>query len=377
MEYFCVGIFGILGALIAQRLFKRNLNLVGFIILVVAILPSVFLAGMRSTDLGFDTAKYGVSSYENAAGMSDKQYFNYLKESSREKGFLIAVWILDRCCDNINFVLGGLQFILAISVCIFAYYYRNKSNIIMILILYFCSLYPQSYNVLRQCLSLAMCFIFCIYLDKKKYVKALIFMYIGMQCHNSGFMMIPFWFISYFCDSKKLSLKSKVISLSITIGVILILLLNYTNIIKLLYNFHIINARYLYYLNSSSMDNYDSIRISPTMLFLKTVTIILCTLYYYSNKIDREAKAKNFKWYFFIIIDYFISFLSFKLRNTYRISWYFYYPALFIFYPQIMKIFKNNKINHFLGYCLLSISFIMVFIVDVIVRNLYGIYPYK
>ena len=26
MEYFCVGIFGILGALIAQSLFKRNLK---------------------------------------------------------------------------------------------------------------------------------------------------------------------------------------------------------------------------------------------------------------------------------------------------------------------------------------------------------------
>lgn len=375
--YLLSGVISVFLAYISNNYLKKGQKKRGIIFLVIAFLLLSIIAGLRTTTLGYDTEKYGIQTFNAASNSNFNNYLNYMKNSSREKGFLMIVFILDKIFDNINFVLFGVNFILGISMFLFAYYYREKSNIIVIMLLYICTLYPQSYNVLRQCLSLAFCFIFIILLDKKKYILATIVMILGLTFHNSAFMMLTIPIISWVCDTNKLNKQMKIGMITLSIGLIVIMLLIYPIAITKLYEFGIIGERYLHYLDENSSDHYSSINISYPILIEKTVVIFIALVYYCNNHISAKEKKDNLKWFFMLCIDYIFMFLTFNLRNTSRIAWYYYYPALFIFIPQTVKIFKKDKFNQICGYTLICTLFIVEYLVQMFIRNVHGIYPYN
>lgn len=152
-------------------------------------------------------------------------------------------------------------------------------------------------------------------------------------------------------------------------------LMFYETVISTLANMGIIGSRYAYYINSNSRDYKESIDIEWSMLILKTFILGLSIMYFNNKKIDPKEKEKNSKWFIMLIMDYLITFLSFKLSNTDRISWYMYYPALFSFFPQTINVFKNNKTNRIVGNIVISGIF-FAYILEKFITNQYHIVPY-
>lgn len=105
-------------------------------------------------------------------------------------------------------------------------------------------------------------------------------------------------------------------------------------------------------------------------------TLLLCAAYYLNKKIPKEEKEKNLKWLTMLLMDYAVLFVSFKSANTDRISWYIYYLAVLAFTPQTIKIFKNDKFNRILGYCIIG-GILVAYIFEKLYTNQYQINPYK
>lgn len=358
---------------IAELNLKKGLKSNGKIFLLLAILPITILAGLRTTDLGWDTEKYATQIFEVTENSNLSSYIGYMKDSTIEKGFLMTMFILDKIWGNINFVLFGLQFLVSLSVIIFAYHYKDKCSIMMTFFIYECTLYVVSYSTLRQCLAIAMSFFIIILVEKKKYIWAGILFGLNLFFHNSVIFSISVPIIILIHQSQKISQKRKIRLYFIILAIFIGLLLNYESIMYFLYGIGILSYRYIWYLNSQFVA--EELAISFSTLFLKIPTILFGILYFINKEIPKEEKMENLKWFIMLCIDFIFMLLSFKITNIHRVSYYFYYPAIFVFVPQYRKILKKDKFSQFVG-CAVILSFFAIFFLTKLLNNYYHMYPY-
>lgn len=353
---------------------KKNNKKLCIFFIIAAIIPLAGLAGLRTTDLGWDTEKYAVRIFNIADSLSLGKYINYILSSGTEKGFLIVVYLLDKIYGNINFVLFGLQLFVSICFAILAYYYRDKSSITMMFFIYECTLYVVTYNTLRQSLAIGLIFIIIVLMEKKYYKSAFVLFVINLFFHDSAIFSVLVPIIMLISENKRLNPKTKKILFITLVFIFIGFAVSYQSLITILHNYGFISDRYLGYLSDEkyAVENLD---IQSTTVAFKTSIILLGGLYFYINK-NRNEKAENYKWYTMLIIDYVMMFVSFKIVNIFRVTYYLYYPALFIFIPQCKKVFKNDKFNQAFSVVLI-LSIFGVFYLNKLLTNYYDLYPYK
>ena len=367
--------FGIstLFAYISEFNFRRKKNRYGCIYLLIAVIPLLLLAWARNPSLGYDMELYGIKVFENVKGLNISKIKTYIDNSIIESGYLWIVYILSRIKPDINFMMIGLQLINTFAFVCLAYKYREKCSITLMMIMYETTWYLFTYNILRQSISLAICLFMILCFENKKYIMTIALFILGTYFHDSMIFSIISVMILIIMSSKNKSLKNKIIfCVLITILSILVLIF-YNNIINICSDIGLIGEKYVDKLSNGEFRT--KIDIEYSLLFLKTATILLGILYFASKAVSKEEKNNNLKWFTMLIIDFIVTFLSFKIRNTDRITWYLYYPALFIFVPQTIKIFKKNKVNRVLAYSCISSVFILYFL-EKMITNQYNICPY-
>ena len=358
-------------ALIGEKELKKNKK-IGILLLILSVLPIAILGGLRVPELGWDVKKYGISMFNNVKGLNINGLINYIKIRGHEEGFVILVFLLSKLRSNLNFVLFGLQLISIYSALYYLFVNREKGSIVFGLVLYECVLYPITYSTLRQCVSLALTLIMCIKFIDKKYIQAILLFIISLFFHDSAFVAIFLFFIMAFNDSNKISSKNKVIINVILFLSLVFSTLYYEEIIKFLWNLKIIPDKYYLYINSKY--NIDSLKIRWPFIILKIFNIFLGWLYFKNKSIDIKEKQENKKWFLMLLIDFVISILSIKLLNIHRITYYLFFPALFAFIPQTMKIFGKEKNNVALAYIFVCLVYLLYFITSL---GYYSIYPYR
>lgn len=346
-------------------------------LLGLSIVPLLFTAGLRVADLGHDMNLYGIATFRSASMRGFFEVIPFLKNTyNLEKGFFIYVFLLTRIFNNINFMMFGLQLIVSICFIVFCYYYRKKTSMTMMMFIYCCTLYAFSYNILRQSIALGLFLIAILFYDKKKKLLSLLTLLLASTFHTSIVFSLVAFMVIYLCDNKKIRFKYKIILIIFTIFLTLFGLLFYQRMIDVAYKLGIIGSRFVSYGYETSSNFRDKINIEYSLLGLKTYCMFLTFLYFSCKSIPKNEKQENIKWLVMLIIDYIITFLSFKLANTDRISWYLYYPATFIFLPQTVKIFKNDPRNQLLGNIVVGIIF-FIYIIEKFVTNQYAICPYR
>lgn len=369
MPYYITFFISIVLIYFSQRLINKGNKRMGIFLLIISILPITLLAGLRNVNLGYDTKIYGVPLFERVHNYSNYEFFNYLSTAKVEKGFLIVIFILDRICGNINFVLFGLQAIISISFIILLYSYKDKCSFPLTMLIYCCTLYTRSYDILRQGISIALIMLMIVMLDKQKYKKAILLYILSLFCHNSSFaaIIIPLFYII-----EKIQVPDKIRYLIYMSGMLIIAGIStfYTDILKFLVSIGIVSSKYLIYIGEEFANSSLDIRFGVTIVKL---IIVLCCLVYIRNK--KNLDKKNIKWIMMLIFDFIINFLSYRVRNIDRIAWYCYYPALFIMAPQLIKIVKNNKYNKAIFYILISLLFLIEF-TEKLITNRYHLNPY-
>ena len=331
-------------------------------------------AGLRTVDLGYDTKLYVLNTYNFvSSGMNLGKIFSIY---GMEKGFVAYSYFIYHINPNFNFLLFALNIPVNIIFVIFMYHFKDNKSIPLLTTIYYCTLYAFSFNIIRQSISLSMFLLMLIFVDKGKKIPALTSFIIGFLFHSSMIFSIIALFIMWFSNNNKISRKYKIVSFLFIIISMIIMLISYENIINLAYNIGIISQRYLDYLNTSSSNYRTTIDIEYSLLFLKTAILTLAFLYYKGKNIETIEKQKEQKWFVMLIIDYIITLLSFKLANTDRISWYLYYPAIFMFTPKLEKIFKKDKLNRSVGKIIIAGIFI-IYLLEKLITNQYHICPYR
>lgn len=374
IPYILVLIFSIIISSFAEKNFKVGNKKRGIIYLIFLVILLSLFAGLRTTDLGFDTGKYVMTTYRLLNSGKTLSYLlnNY---TSMEKGFLIYMYSLYNINPDINFILIFLNVPVNLCFVIFMYHYKDKVSMMLMTIVYYCTLYAFSFNIVRQSIALSIFLLVLVFLDKKNYFISILLFLLGTLFHSSMILAFLTIFIILLSDNKKLKSSNKTIILLLLVALTLFFLIFYDKIIMLAYHIGLIGSRYLNYLNENSKDYRSSIDIEYSLLFLKLSIIIFYMIYNNLKTIPSKIKDENKKWVTMLFIDLIVSILSFKLRNTDRISWYMYYPAVFLLAPQLGCIIVKSKRGINVGNIIVMMVFIL-YLLEKLITNQYGICPY-
>lgn len=371
IPYIVVFIISFIFAAYSQKQLKKGNKRKCLFFLILALLPLNILAGLRSPNLGWDVKKYFIGIHNCASSFSFSAYTKYVNKSVIENGFLYLTYFLVKINPNINFCLFIFETILLISFIIYIYNYKDKIDWKISFVIYCCSLYLISYSTLRQCLALSMIFLMYVSMEKNKFFLTILFLILAISFHNSAIICISIPFIIKYFKSDKF--KNKKVFMFVCITIFSFLIFSYEYILELLANVGLLSEKYYQYVNNEF--HVEGIDLSFATIFQKTAGMLLCLIYANCKKINPDEKKDNLIWIFFLIIDFIVMILSFKITNIHRITYYIYFPAAFAFFPQCKKIFKKDQINQNVGELLIESIFIIFFILKMI-SNYYSICPY-
>ena len=373
--YYIVLLISLVFSIMANNAFSKNEEKKGIIYLIFMIIPLVILAGLRSIHIGFDVDLYAVRIFNKVSDMSLSELFSCFQTETLESGFVFVIYLLCKIVKDIHFVLFGLQLLISLSFIRLVYFYRKKVSISIMLVIYFCTLYIRSYDLLRQGLAIAAVMQMLIFYEKKNYIKCFLYFILELTLHNSAIFAIIIPLVMMLCDTKKINKKTKNIINLFCIVLFTLIVYNYQNISYALYNAGVLSHKYLFYIDENSSFMYSKVDIRWSITIIKAVIILVSFIYLNVNNISLEEKNENRKWFIFLLYDFVINFLTFKIRNFDRIALYFYYPSIFIFCPQLVKIAKNDKYSRVIVGILIAGLFLADF-TEKMITNRYNLNPY-
>lgn len=181
-------IYNALSVLIIGILFRKKLtekrNKIIYLIFCFA--QMALIQGLRHYTVGTDTIMY-VDIY--------KYYLTISKYSVQFKHFEYGFRIL---YDILHFLKFDYQKMLFVISCItmsgFGYFiYKNSEKIYISTFIFACMLYPNSFNIIRQYLAIAIAINSYKFIIEKKYIKAICVIAIACFIHITAILMIvPF-----------------------------------------------------------------------------------------------------------------------------------------------------------------------------------------
>lgn len=366
-------LFTLLFTYLAQYNFKKSHKKVGFIFSILAVFIPSFIAGVRQVGVGRDIDNYVAPVLARAlkAG-SFQEYWN--GASYVEVGYRMMIYLISRFSSNLAVSLFFIQLIPCLCTYIFAYKYREKISMTMVMATYLLVWYLRSYTIMRQSIAIGIILIGMIYLNEKRYFKGTIMFLVAILFHNSAILAFPIIPIMYIFNSETINMKKKVTICVLILFALLLLIISYENVIHLLtYNFGLISEKYYNY----TISTYSSdIVISYSELLFRGVCLFLGLFLIVLSKNNKKQLPKEFKiYYYFLILEMILYFISFKLTIGERIGYYYRYIGMLYVIPQIAAAFKaKDKIV--INTLLISIMFVFWFWKYPIQKNC-ETYPYK
>ena len=256
--------------------------------------------GLRNKTVGFDTNTYykmfnGINSIKAARNQNDPFFYicAYLMMKIKHDPYLPI------------FVFSMLSNFLTIYR---LWDFRDISSYKYSVLRYFTIFYIFSFNCMRQFLSVAVAFYGSKYLDKKDYIKYLIYIFIASLFHLSAIVGVMFLFIEI-KKWKELDKKQRNF-----ISAYLLLTPVYIGLM-----FYLASGRYERYFHNVTFINFSSVLIK-TLLFIVVLFFFLRNKEYTNNKKIRLV----FLYYFIGVI---INFVGTFYQFIERLGYYFYIYA--------------------------------------------------
>ncbi|MDD5979928.1 MAG: EpsG family protein [bacterium] len=223
---------------------------------------------------------------------------------------------------------------------------------------YLCYLFlhfTSNFNGIRQMLAVSIIFFAYKYINEKNLKKYLIFVLLAGLCHTTAFLCIPLYFI--FTTSK---FKNKALYLILMI----ILSINFQNVITLLGHFSLFN-KYMTYLN------YQGVSFNNYSFFLDL--LILFYILHFKKRIIKNDE-RNSVYIYIYIFALILSITGFFSPFVKRISTYFKIIDIFLL-GSIPSSCFNNK-NKLLNYIIIIFLIITKFVLSAYVLKQANIIPY-
>ncbi|MDT2703452.1 EpsG family protein [Enterococcus dongliensis] len=315
----------------------------------------VILATFRSLLVGTDTQPYYYlySYYGTFSNLSDKFRILGFKE------FLNTILIhVCSTIGNFNMYLFIFAFFTFLLVIIALYQLVPVEDIPMGYFIYLCFFFPQTVNIMRQSLAVAIVFLGYQFIIKRKLLKYLLIVFIATGIHISAFLALPL----YFLINKKKEINRLV-----------------ATIISCALVFFIIRPSWIFTMLSSisgferySFYNDFTVDTNNRLFF---INLIILSIIYVLKKYLIEIKNEN---KFFILLLFFgllVGMTGFTSPFIKRISIYFDILQI-VLIAEITNLFSDRFQNLIVKYGVYVIGCIY-FIVAYYYLSLAGVVPYS
>lgn len=349
--YFTIIVIFILSVLYSLFPYKFYKN---FIVLLI-ILVSSFLPGLRDASVGTDTFNY-VNMYNSNFGFNDwlrsgiePGYICLMFLSSFIGGAYTSLFLLSAFLYNTIIIFSIRKLSINFTISILAY-------------LTFSTLYFINFNILRQSIAVSLFIASYKYLIEGRYLKYSAFVFFATLFHYSAFfllLLIPLRILL-----KKFYYGA--VFISILIGPI----------------FAFIIEKFIPFiatmLNKSSINSYSGNPGEAGLRGFLFVNFLIAILFFYlnhkNNLLERE-KGNVYVMLLFLLVgfNFSITFLGLRYEGFGRIIVYFYSVLIFVF-PYFSK-FINKEYSLILNYIIVVLCLVYVYLL-IGIYNMHQILPY-
>lgn len=332
--YFLIFIISTIFSILASKCFKSNRKKEGILLSFISILIPSILAGLRSSDVGTDTARYvNETFYVANTGSSLMDAINKMSNINVELPYKVLNYIVSMFTDNVNWI----YFILSLITLFFVYRacYDNKSESGNYTLAYFAFLllfFNRSLNLCRQSVAIAITIYSFKHIINKEFIKCFFLCIIACCFHSTAIVLLFLYFLINFFNGEAGSKKKKLVLFASIIFVA-----EYQNIFLFIINdLKLLDKRYLFYV-------MDYANLGTNVIIIELLFIFIANVLFYLYKSKLSKIDKKYKYYSFLLILCFIIYLiGFYANYAFRISYYF-YPFIIFMISDFIEIFINQK----------------------------------
>lgn len=158
-------------------------------LVLIAFLPLVLLAGLRDPAVGVDTSYYPLPYFHYSMNMN---ILDMMRAAECEPGFSALFWVLSRVTGSFNAVLTSIQLLMILPL-IWTLYKLKVKSIVPAVLVYACTFFPWSLNIMRQSLAASVLLISFVLACERKTRCYLVSSLICVSIHLTGVLSFAIW----------------------------------------------------------------------------------------------------------------------------------------------------------------------------------------
>lgn len=255
---------------------------------------------------------------------ADQPFTQYMATTLFEPVYSVIVWIIRQFTKEFAVALFIFHSVIfAGHIYFFKYVNWNKKRFLCIVGLclgLFAGLY-----ILRMYLAVSMALVSLVKMYKKKYFKALIFIFIGIGVHNAALILVPMFAFVYLFDKRKSFAKWKLISFALVSLVVTCVL---TGLLV------------LYMHSSDKYHVYSNTGSVPVLLMLALFLVLFFSFRNYAVLFEKSQFNRT------LLVALCSNIVVFPLQMQYSIMYrmhLFFVPIEYILLVQLNGVYANRR----------------------------------
>lgn len=255
-------------AFLALRHYKRNLSLISIIFISISIIVPALLAAGRTEEIGTDVNNYVVPIWNLTHTIDSSLLSTILAIGYIEPGYIVINWLVAQFSDDIFWLLLIIQLVILIPIYIGAFKLKKKLSPLWILFLYYCVIYNETLNLVRQSIALSFCFLALSFLFDNKDKIFIIISVFAFFFHNSAILMFIIYLLYLFCIKGYVS-KYRILTYGI-IGLGIFCVFSFSILINIFVQYGLLKGKYLAFAEGA----FDG-HLSKVAFFFKIFSMLL------------------------------------------------------------------------------------------------------
>lgn len=352
-----------------EETYKMNRKIRSVLVFIAILLPSL-LAGLRSYEIGSDTAGYGVYWFNQAMRYNNwLQFIKYAKEYSIDYGYATLNYIASRIGNDAHIFFFLLCFLELYLLYFTAKWYFEKKAVAIVFLIYYFLYFNDSMNNMRQFPAVLIVLYAYRFIKEKNFLFFIVCVALASTFHVTALFAIVLYPIAWMANNR----FSKLNLIFVTVA-ILAASFSFELVFNMLGSIGINMARYEHYI-------YDS---EGGGKFIRLILFGGIWILYYLNKEKHGDRFKDGNTFlFYSTISFASTSLMFIGLSNYiiRLSYYFDFFVL-LYLPSIVKIHGTVKVENGrikIGTVFIEIMAMLFFywLITYVIRNGADTVPYK
>ena len=294
-------IFSTFFAWLASRVKNKHVMILCSIISIL--IPSI-VGGIRQVGVGVDTIGYGEPDAIAAYNSQSFKDFTVSGRGNKELGYQFLCYVTMKTLGHVNWCFFFYQLITIGCFYVGAYKHRKVAPLPLIMLIFISMHWIYSFNMMRQAMAASIIVMGIDHLEKKEYIKFMIYIIVAFFFHASALVCIGFVL------GVHVMVASKTYFRHLMVFIILLMIINFRSITGLVFRFvqiwDLVPDRYVGYTLSSSGDWGGG---SKTITLSYIGTYILFCLYSRGGK--KLLGGLNLEYYKFntliVLLNFFLS----------------------------------------------------------------------